>query len=83
MTNSHGEKEQNMKLKLNDYETQDAVKIMREWTGKTQREFAESISHTEDHISKMETGRRNIYLHTFIDMAKKNGIDIYIEKKKD
>ena len=70
-----------MKLKVNDYEPQEVIKIMREWTGKKQKEFAESISHTEDHISKMETGRRNIYFHTLIEMARQNGIDIYIEKK--
>ena len=70
-----------MKLKLNDYEAQEVIKIMREWTGKTQQEFAKSIAYTKDSVSKMETARRNIYLHTFIEMARKNGIDIYIEKK--
>jgi len=72
-----------MKLKLNDYEAQDAVRIMREWTGKTQKEFAESIDYKENSISKMETAKRNIYLHTFIKMAKNNGVNIYIEKNTE
>jgi len=71
-----------MKLKLNDYEAQDVVRIMREWTGKTQKEFAKTIGYQEDSVSKMETAKRNTYLHTFIKMAKKNGINIYIEKDK-
>ena len=69
-----------MRLKLNDYEAKDVVRIMREWTGKTQKEFAKTIGYKEDSISKMETATRNTYLHTFIEMAKKNGVDIYIEK---
>ena len=28
-----------------------------------------------------ETAKRNVYLHTFIEMAGKNGVSIYIEKK--
>ena len=69
-----------MKLKLNDYEVADIIKIMREWTNKYQTDFAKSIGYTEDSISKMENGKRNVYLHTFIKMAKANGINIYIEK---
>lgn len=69
-----------MKLELNDYESEDIVRIMREWTGKTQKEFAKSIDYREGSISKMETAKRNVYLHTFIKMAKKNGISVYMEK---
>lgn len=71
-----------MKLKLNDFESEDIIRIMREWTGKTQKEFAESIDYKENSISKMETARRNVYLHIFIKMANKNGINIYMEKNK-
>ena len=70
-----------MKIKVSDYETKDILRIMREWTELTQKEFGESIGLGDMTIYFYEKGRRRCYLDTFFKMAKTHGITITIEKK--
>ena len=64
---------------------QDIVLIMREWSEETQKEFARSVKKSYSSITKIETGERNIYLHTFLEWCKLKGIKVIMEKdtKKD
>lgn len=70
-----------MKAILNDYEVKDIVKMLREWTGETQEGFAKRVNRSYASIRKIESGERNIYLHTLLEWADIFGIKITMEKK--
>lgn len=69
-----------MQLKATDYTANEILKIMREWTGLTQREFAESIYRTERNIQSYEQAERQMTVETLLQIAKTHGIDITISK---
>ncbi len=71
-----------MKITANDYDAKDIIKIIREWTELSQKDFASSIGRSRDSINNIENGRNRIYLNTLLDIAKKHNIIITIEKKK-
>ena len=70
-----------MKIIANDYEAKDIIKIIREWTELTQKDFAETINRTRNSIQKLESGERGYTMATLLDIAKKHNITITIEKK--
>lgn len=70
-----------MKIIANNYEANDIIKIIREWTGLTQKDFAKSINRTRDGIQKIETGKRGYNINTLLYIAKKHNLKITIEKK--
>jgi DNA-binding XRE family transcriptional regulator len=72
-----------MKIIANDYEPKDILKIIREWTELSQKDFAKSINRSRDSINNIENGRNRIYLNTLLEIAKKYDITITIEKKKE
>ena len=41
---------ENMKIKANDYRANEIIKIIREWSGKTQEEFGKEINRTKNSI---------------------------------
>ena len=57
-------------IQKNRYTKGEIIKILREWTGKTQKEFAHDIGKSMNSIQ------------TLLDIVKKNGLVITIEKKK-
>ena len=59
---------------------QDIVLLIREWSEETQKEFAKTVNKSYSSITKIETGERNIYLHTFLEWCKINGIKVIMEK---
>ena len=69
-----------MKIKVNNYEAKDVLRIMREWTELTQKEFAESIDLSAMSIYFYEAGRRHCLFDTFMKIADKHGITIILEK---
>lgn len=71
-----------MKLIANNYSNKDIIKIMREWSEKTQAEFGEEISLSGMTIQGYERGIRRYTFETFMKIAKKHGYMITIEKKK-
>ena len=71
-----------MKIKANDYKTNEIIKIIREWTNLTQQQFGETIHRSKHTVQSMELGRNNVYLHTLLEIANTHGIDIIIEKKQ-
>ncbi len=71
-----------MKINVIDYEAKDILKIIREWTGLTQKEFAKTLNRSRDSINNIENGRNRIYFDTLIEIAKTHNLKITIEKNK-
>lgn len=70
-----------MKLTLNRYDTKDVIKIIREWTNLSQKEFGKSINKSERTIQDYESGRRRYNAETLKTICKVHKIEITIEKK--
>ena len=72
---------ENMKIKANDYRANEIIKIIREWSGKTQEEFGKEINRTKNSIQLYEYGQRNYNFELLLKLAKKENLIITIEKK--
>ena len=72
---------ENMKIKANDYRANEIIKIIREWSGKTQEEFGKEIKRTKNSIQLYEYGQRNYDFELLLKLAKKENLIITIEKK--
>ena len=71
-----------MKLKANDYEAKDIIKILREWTELSQKEFGESIFMSSWAIHGYERNKRRFPVEVLLKIANKHGFAITIESKK-
>ena len=71
-----------MKIKLNNYDTKDIIRFMRECSGKTQTEFANDINKTREWCAAVEGGKSNVIFKDFIELARINKIDINMTKEK-
>lgn len=69
-----------MKIIANEYEVKDIMKIIRESTGLTQKEFGKTLNRSRDSINNIENGRNKIYFNTLMEIAEKHGFKITIEK---
>lgn len=70
-----------MKIKANDYKASEIIKIIREWTELSQKEFGKTINRSRDSINNIENGRNRVFLETLLEIAKKHDVIITIEKK--
>ena len=70
-----------MKLNLSDYEPKDVIRIIREWTELTQKEFGKSINKAERTIQDYESGRSRYYIDTLYKIAQVHNVEIIISKK--
>lgn len=70
-----------MKFIANNYEPKEIIRIIREWTEKTQEEFARDIKKSKDTVQSYELGRNKMSLNTFMEIAKKENLIITIERK--
>ncbi len=70
-----------MKIIANNYNPQEIMRIIREWTGLSQKEFGKTIHRSERGIQAFELGNRNYNLQTLIQIANTHGLTITIEKK--
>ena len=71
-----------MKIIANNYEAKDVIKIVREWTDLTQKQFGESIYMSEHGIQGYELGTRRCPLEVLIKVANEHGFTITIEGKE-
>lgn len=71
-----------MKIIVNEYESKDVIKILREWTNLKQSEFGKSIGLSGMTIQSYERGTRRYTFETLMKIAKKYGYKITIEKEK-
>lgn len=67
-----------MKLVANNYDANEIMRILREWTGLTQAELAEKDKST---IRRYEYGKLNINFIDVLKIAKEYNITITFEKK--
>jgi len=70
-----------VKITANDYEPKTVMKILREWTDKTQEQFGKDICLSRITVQKYENGERRYSFETLMEIAKKYGMTVTIEKK--
>ena len=70
-----------MKFIANEYSPSEIIRIIREWTELTQKEFGKSIHRSEKGIQAFELGKRNYDVKTLIQIANTHGLKITIEKE--
>lgn len=71
-----------MRVKLNDYDSGSFIRIIREWTGLTQKEFAKVLGRSERQIQGYESGTTNYNIKTLEKISKEFKISIIAEKNK-
>ena len=71
-----------MKVRLNDYNSGSFIRIIREWTGLTQKEFAEVLGKSVRQIQGYESGTTNYNIKTLEKIADEFKISIIAEKTK-
>ena len=69
-----------MKIKANDYKANEVVKIIREWSELTQKEFGKTINRSERSIQSLESGDRHCTVDTLLQIAKTHNINIIFTK---
>lgn len=69
-----------VRLQADEYTTEEILKILREWTGLTQKEFGKTIHRTERGVQALETGYRHLTVDTLLQIAKTHNIKIVITK---
>lgn len=69
-----------MRIKFNDYDPKDVIRIIREWTELSQKEFGKTINKSERTIQDYEAGRRGYNTQTLKLIAKVHKLKITIEK---
>ena len=70
-----------MKFRANDYSKGDILKIIRQSTNLTQKQFAERVGKSTRTIEDYESGIVNYNMQFLKDIAKKFKIEIIIQKK--
>jgi len=70
-----------MKIIANDYTPQEIIRIIREWTELTQKEFGKTVHRSERGIQAFELGKRSYNMQTLLQIANAHGLTITIEKK--
>ncbi len=71
-----------MKLIANNYNEKDVFKIMREWSGLKQGEFAQELGVSRMTIQSYERGVRRYTFETLMKVANKYGYTVTIQKKQ-
>lgn len=72
-----------MKIIANNYRANEVFKIIREYTGKTQKQFGEDINRSKTAIQYYEYGQRNFDFELLLEIAKKENLIITIESKNN
>lgn len=70
-----------MKIRANDYSSNEILKFMRQATNLTQKDFAKTINKSQDWCQSNELGRADYYFKDFLELAKIHNFDIYIEER--
>ena len=72
-----------MKIKANNYQAKEVVRIIREWTELTQKDFGKSINRSERSWRMLENGERSCTLSTFLKICNEHNIEVIIRKGKN
>ncbi len=73
----------NRRIKINDFEPKDFLRILRELTGKNQTQFATLINKSNFWQNLNENGKTRYYANDLFDLASKNGFEIELCYKGD
>lgn len=71
-----------MKINISDYSKGEIIKIIREWTELTQKDFAKKIGKSKRTIEEYESNRVSYSIDTLKKIGETFTLDITIEKKK-
>ena len=71
-----------MKIKMNDYSKGEIIRIIREWTELTQKEFGDKIGKSKPSIQDYELNKTNYGIEILLRAAKEFDLILTIEKKK-
>ena len=71
-----------MRIVANDYKEKEVIKILREWSDKSQPDFGKSIGLSGMTIQGYDRGTRRYTFETLMRIAKKYGYKVTIEKEK-
>lgn len=71
-----------MKFIANNYEANDIIRIIREWTGLKQSDFAKTINRSTRSVQDYEAGITRYSVQMLLDIAKKHKLKITIEKDR-
>ena len=71
-----------MKILANNYRANEVFKMIRENSGKTQKEFGKEINRSTTAVQYYEYGERNFDFELLLEIAKKENLNIIIESKK-
>lgn len=69
-----------MKVRLNDYEAKDIIRILRQWTELDRAEFGKSLKKSANTIKNYEIGKSNYTVQLLKELARKYSLIITIEK---
>ena len=69
-----------MRINASKYEPKDVIKIVREWTNLTQKDFGKLINKSNEWVKANESDKTNLYFKDLLQIAKLNNIDIIITK---
>ena len=69
-----------MKLNVKDYNKGEIMKIVRQWTGLTQREFSSKMNKSKRTIEQYEAGTVNYNIDFLMNLCKTFDIEITIRK---
>ena len=70
-----------MKLNVKDYNKGEIMKIIRQWTGLTQREFSSKMDKSKRTIEQYEAGTVNYNIEFLLNLCRTFDIEIVIRKK--
>ena len=70
-----------VKLQAENYSTEDILRILREWTGLTQKEFGKTINRSERSVQSLESGNRHCTVDTLLHIIKTHNMKIVITKE--
>ena len=69
-----------MKIIANNYTPPDIIRIIRESTELTQKQFGKTIHRSEKGIQAFELGKRNYTVETLLQIADVHNLKVIIEK---
>lgn len=70
-----------MKVNMRNYSHGETIRIIREWTELTQKEFAKKINKSKRTIEQYEANKIDYNISTLLRIAEEFNIDIILEKK--
>lgn len=70
----------NIQFIANDYEPKDIFKILRNWTGLSQQEFADELCKGYRTIQAYEGGEIQYTLELLLRIAKQHNIELILKK---